>query len=177
MNRSSTALFFCVTLLAIPCASQLASAFGNHPAMRMVVLNACRSARSSIEDAFSGLAAALVRRSMPAVVAMQYEISDSAALEFSRALYGAIADGEPVDFAVRFAREAVSWAQNGTLEWGTPVLFLRAPDGRIFDIEDAGRPGPAHAIAAHTSVGQPGQACRHTSISMSCPAGPATPTS
>lgn len=149
-------------------ASQLSSAFGNHPAMRMVVLNACRSARSSTEDAFSGLAAALVRRSMPAVVAMQYEISDPAALEFSRALYGAIADGEPVDFAVRFAREAVSWAQNGTLEWGTPVLFLRAPDGRIFDIADAGRVGPvvhpAPVPADHHTGAAPKRSFAHESL-------------
>ena len=30
---------------------------------------------------------------------MQYEISDAAALEFSRSFYEALADGEPVDAA------------------------------------------------------------------------------
>ena len=36
---------------------------------------------------------ALVRRGTPAVVAMQYEITDDAAIEFSRSFYEAIADG------------------------------------------------------------------------------------
>jgi WD40 repeat protein len=31
------------------------------------------------------------------------------------------------------ARRALRLAKNDTLEWGTPVLYLRAPDGRIFD--------------------------------------------
>ena len=127
-------------------AAQLASALGNHPALRMVVVNACRTARSSHDDAFSGVAAALIRRSVPAVVAMQYEISDAAALEFSRALYGAIADGEAADFAVRYGREAVAWAHNGSMEWGTPVLFLRSPDGDIFDLDHTAEGGDGRSV-------------------------------
>jgi pyruvate/2-oxoglutarate dehydrogenase complex dihydrolipoamide acyltransferase (E2) component len=82
--------------------------------------------------AFSGTAATLVRRGIPAVVAMQYQITDEAAIEFSRAFYEALADGWPVDAAVTDARVAVS--MDSMLEWGTPVLYMRSPDGRLFDI-------------------------------------------
>jgi uncharacterized membrane protein HdeD (DUF308 family) len=66
------------------------------------------------------------------VVAMQYEITDTAAIEFSRDFYEALADGLPVDAAVTEARAAVS--MDSMLEWGTPVLYMHSPDGRVFDI-------------------------------------------
>jgi hypothetical protein len=77
---------------------------------------------------------------------LQYEISDRAAVEFTRGFYSAIADGLPVDAAVAEARSAVSYAIEGTLEWGTPVLYMRSPDGRIFDL--APRPQPVVGSAA-----------------------------
>lgn len=100
--------------------------------LRIVFLNSCEGARGGESDAFSSTAATLVRRGIPAVVAMQYEITDKAALEFSRALYEAIVDGLPVEAAVTEARTAVSI--DGMLEWGTPVLYMRSADGHIFEI-------------------------------------------
>jgi hypothetical protein len=79
----------------------------------------------------------LVRRGTPAVVAMQYEITDVAAVELSRAFYSSLAEGLAVDAALSEARKAVALSLPGTLEWGTPVLYLRAPDSRIFDIDAA----------------------------------------
>jgi hypothetical protein len=64
---------------------------------------------------------------------MQYEITDEAAIEFSRDFYEAVADGLPVDAAVAEARAAVSI--RSALEWGTPVLYMRSSDGHIFDIQ------------------------------------------
>jgi len=63
---------------------------------------------------------------------MQYQITDSAAIEFSSAFYESLADGLPVDAAVTEARVAVS--MESMLEWGTPVLYMRSLDGRLFDI-------------------------------------------
>jgi hypothetical protein len=65
-------------------------------------------------------------------MAMQYEISDRGAIEFARAFYEAVADGLPVDLAVRDARLAVSLARPNSLEWGTPVLYLRPSSGQLF---------------------------------------------
>ena len=72
-----------------------------------------------------------MRQGIPAVIAMQFEISDPAALVFSQSFYQAIADGLPVDVAMVEARRAM-FAEGNEVEWATPVLYLRSPDGRIF---------------------------------------------
>jgi CHAT domain len=102
-----------------------------HRSLRLVVLNACEGARSARDDPFGGVAQALVRQGIPAVIAMQFEISDPAALVFSQSFYQAIADGLAVDVAMVEARRAM-FAAGHEVEWATPVLYLRSPDGRIF---------------------------------------------
>jgi O-acetyl-ADP-ribose deacetylase (regulator of RNase III) len=111
----------------------------NHRSLRLAVLNSCEGDRSDRSDPFSGTAQSLIQQGIPAVVAMQFEISDDAAITFSHVLYEAIADGYPLDAATTEARKAI-YADGNLTEWGTPVLYLRAPDGRIFDIQD--RPHP-----------------------------------
>jgi len=113
-------------------ARNLARLLDDHYSLRLALLNSCEGARSSVRDAFSSTAATLVRRGVPAVVAMQYEITDRAAIAFARVFYRAVADGLPVDAAVAAGRTAVS--MDSALEWGTPVLYMRSPDGRIFDV-------------------------------------------
>ena len=103
----------------------------DHRSLRLVVLNACEGARSARDDPFRGVAQALVRQGIPAVIAMQFEISDPAALVFSQSFYQAIADGLPVDVATVEARRAM-FADGNEVEWATPVLYLRSPDGRVF---------------------------------------------
>ncbi len=115
-------------------ATELGRLLADHASMRLVVLNACESAKGSERDIFSSTASILVRRGLPAVVAMQYEITDRAAIELSRAFYEALVDGLPVDAAVASARVSVSLAVNNTVEWGTPVLYMRAPDGILFEM-------------------------------------------
>ena len=115
--------------------------------LRLVVVNACETARGSLRDPFSGTAQGLMQQGIPAVVAMQFEISDQAALTFAREFYAALADGYPVDAAVTEARKAILTSHN-ELEWGTPVLYMRAEDGRIFDLDAAVPAGPAPAERA-----------------------------
>jgi hypothetical protein len=116
----------------------LARLLDGHPYLRLVFLNSCEGARGSEGDPFSGTAATLVRRGIPAVVAMQYQITDKSAKEFCSAFYESLADGLPVDAAVTEARVAVS--MDSMLEWGTPVLYMRSRDGRLFDISTEKRP-------------------------------------
>ena len=105
----------------------------DEPALRLVLLNACEGARGSRSDPFSGAAQSLVLKGIPAVIAMQFEVSDEAAIAMASGFYAALADDYPVDAALTEARKSV-FAAGCTVEWGTPVLYLRAPDGRIFDI-------------------------------------------
>ena len=103
----------------------------HHRALRLAVLNACEGGRVAQDDPYSGVAQALVRHGIPAVIAMQFEISDPAALAFSQSFYQGIADGLPIDVATVEARRAM-FAEGNEIEWATPVLYLRSPDGRVF---------------------------------------------
>jgi hypothetical protein len=107
----------------------------NHPSVRLAVINACDGARSSNDDPFAGVAQTLVRQGLPAVIAMQFEISDEAAISFAHGFYGALASHYPVDAALVQARTKI-YVKSLGVEWGTPVLFMRAPDGRLFDLQD-----------------------------------------
>ena len=63
-------------------ASELARLLDNQHDLRLVLLNSCDGARGSSHDIFSSTAATLVLRGIPAVLAMQYEISDAAAKDW-----------------------------------------------------------------------------------------------
>ncbi len=145
-------------------ARNLGRLLGDHEPLRLAILNACESGRGDQTDVFSSTAATLVRRGTPAVVAMQYEITDIAAIEFSRSFYEAVASGIPVDASLAEARKGVALAIPDTLEWGTPVLYMRAPDGVLFKLgslppaaasgaDAAGAAGAAAAGAAATDAG------------------------
>jgi CHAT domain-containing protein len=122
-------------------ATHLGRLLADHRTLRLVVLNSCEGARGSEKDIFSSTAAILVRRGVPAVLAMQYEITDRAAIELSRAFYEALADSLPVDMAVSEARKAISLGVVNTVEWGTPVLYMRSPNGVLFDLIQNPCPG------------------------------------
>ena len=115
-------------------ATQLGRLLADHDSLRLAVLNACDGARGSESSRFSSTAAVLMRRGLPAVVAMQHPISDDAAIEFSREFYGGLAGGMPVDGAVAEGRKAMSLLEGGAFEWGTPVLHMRSADGMLFDV-------------------------------------------
>lgn len=113
--------------------------------LRMVVLNACEGARTGIVDPFGGVAHSLIRQGLSAVVAMQFEITDDSALAFSHEFYLAIADGMPVDEAMSEARTALL-VDGDSAEWGIPVLHLRTPDGRVFDVVGEPTPPDPHEV-------------------------------
>lgn len=129
-------------------ATKLGRLLADHDSLRLVVLNSCEGARGGDTDLFSSTASILLRRGLPAVLAMQYEVSDSAAIEFSRAFYETLAEGFPVDRAVTEARIAVDLAADTTVEWGTPVLFMRSPDGVLFALDGLVVPPRAAPVAA-----------------------------
>jgi CHAT domain len=109
-----------------------ADLFASHIAgtrLRLVVLNACDTARLASGagvDPFAGLAAALMRNGVAAVVAMQFPISDTAAVAFSASLYSRLAAGDRLDTAVTEARLAIHRENENSLEWATPVEYARA---------------------------------------------------
>lgn len=111
-------------------ATRLATLLHDHSALRLAFLNACQGAQGGRSDLFAGVAQKLVQQEVPSVVAMQFPVSDKAALDLAYTFYKALAEGQPVDAALAEARKAL-YVAGDDREWGTPVLFSRSPDNRI----------------------------------------------
>jgi hypothetical protein len=123
-------------------ATYLSTILHDAETLRLAVLNACDGARSSRNDQFAGVAQSLLQQGVPAVVAMQFPITDDAALTFAREFYGAFAEGLSVEASLAEARKSI-FAQQNDSEWATPVLYLRSLAGTIFEIDgSATAPAP-----------------------------------
>lgn len=112
--------------------ADLAAFLSDHRPLRLALLNACQAAQAGDRDPFGGVAQKLVQGGVPAVIAMRSAISDPAAIAFSHEFYAAVADASPVDAAMADARRAVYAVDGEAQEWATPVLFMRAPDGLLW---------------------------------------------
>jgi CHAT domain len=106
----------------------------DHPSLRLVILNSCEGARGDGRDPFGGLAQSLVKKGTAAALAMQFKISDDVAVTFAREFFTMMADNWPADTALAEARKAIL-LEHSVMEWGTPVLYMNAPDGQIFQID------------------------------------------
>ena len=114
----------------------LANLLSDQNQLRLVVLNSCEGARTTLTDPYAGVATTLIQLGVPAVVAMQFEISDEAAHLFAEELYtNLIGRQDPIDAAVAEARKAI-YVRGRPVEWATPVLFMRDPDVELFGFAD-----------------------------------------
>jgi tetratricopeptide (TPR) repeat protein len=108
---------------------------GARKSLRLVVLNCCESARINVGEKFGNPAIGLMRSGwLPAVVAMQFPITDGAAIGMSGGFYRALANNSPVDDAITSARRFIR--EQSKEEFGIPVLYMRSPDGIIFDVHN-----------------------------------------
>jgi len=138
---------------ALLSARHLGQLIHNEPTLALAVLNSCEGSRTAKADPFAGVAQTLVQQGVPAVIAMQFQISDPAAILFSQEFYAALADGYAVDAASTEARVAMATRLGGA-EWGTPRLFLRAGSGHLWQIANqitAGKLGLGEQI--HQDLG------------------------
>lgn len=111
-------------------ATHLRSAFPSGALPRLIVLNSCSGAITQ-DVPFSGLAQGFLRQGVPAVVAMQASITDNAALIFTRYFYRDLVEIGAVDTSLTEARLRMQ-ANGHPIEWGTPVLYMRALSGQLF---------------------------------------------
>lgn len=100
--------------------------------IRLAVLGGCNTGRRDGVSVWSGIAPALVKMDIPAVVANQYTITDKCAVAFSHQFYQALAGGLPLEGAVSAGRIAAYNADKTGRDWGVPVLYLRAANGNLF---------------------------------------------
>jgi hypothetical protein len=111
-----------------------------HSDIRLAVFNCCRGDGSPNDrpDILSGLGPMLMRKGVPAVVTMRYEIADYLAAQFARAFYDVLLNGEQpgrIDLAIADARAALSRDNAGQLRsYITPILHLGPGYHRLFDL-------------------------------------------
>jgi hypothetical protein len=115
--------------------------------LRLVLLNSCAGGQSAADDPFSSSAATLIRSGVSAVVAMQFAVSDPAAMAFSAGFYQAIAHNRTVAEAVRIGRIGIRGIGEHTLEWVTPVVYLRGEDTALFDVLPSPPDGEAQELS------------------------------
>ena len=95
--------------------------------VRLVVLNSCLSGSGEGAVAFQGVAQALMRAGVPAVVAMQYSVPVVTANRFSEQLYRSLSGGNPLDEAVSTARRVLHADPELTdHSWAMPTLYMNS---------------------------------------------------
>lgn len=101
----------------------------------VVMLQACEGATLSASQAFVGLASRVVQQNIPVVVAMQYEVSNATASRFARRFYQQLAEEDPIDIAAQYGRRAIALGptQYRKRDFATPVIFMRVPNGYLFN--------------------------------------------
>ncbi len=98
--------------------------------IRMAVFNSCRGVYTATTESASevgegNLAEALVKRGIPAVLAMAERIPDDVALNLSRLFYRNLKQLYPIDLSLSRARQGLlsSYGSN-QLYWALPILYL-----------------------------------------------------
>jgi hypothetical protein len=114
-------------------AEQVGAILNNHPTLRLAVLNSCKGARASLTNPFAGTAATFVQLGIPAVVAMQFAVSNDAAAQFAHVFYGALADHLPVDVAMTEARVAL-FSGDHQREWARRCCSCARPTARYLSM-------------------------------------------
>lgn len=105
--------------------------------LALIVLNSCLGTQGGDAQPFSSVAAGLVKSGIPAVIAMQFEISDGAAREISATFYTSLSMNMPVDAALTEARRTIFLSNRNSLEWATPILYMQVPHGQLFEFKGA----------------------------------------
>ena len=105
--------------------------------IQMAVFNSCRGAYLRTGEALpsgeGNLSQALVKRGIPAVLAMAESIPDEVALHLTRLFYRNLNQGHPVDLSLSRARQGlISSYGSHQLYWALPVLYMHpAFDGYL----------------------------------------------
>ncbi|MGB0385074.1 MAG: CHAT domain-containing protein [Ardenticatenaceae bacterium] len=112
---------------------------GKLSSLRLLFLAACETSRMAAQS--GGLQESFAqqlwnRLPIPAIVAMQYFISDYQAHILTSWFFEALAASYPVDIALAEARKTLIHNEHVGRDVFTPVLFMRSPDGRLFERAD-----------------------------------------
>jgi hypothetical protein len=133
-------------------AQQLKASFGDF--LRLIVLECCEGARPS---AFASAAELLAKAGADAVVAYLWPVKANVARACSTAFYRALAGADQgkgnVAVSMNEARRALLGAFERSAEAFSPVVYLRGPDGVLFDFKGRKIAPPAPATAMRSAPG------------------------
>ena len=99
-------------------------------ALRLAVFSGCQTARTLHVAGFRDLARGLAHRNLPAVVAMQFTISDAGGLKFAETLYPKLVEGRSVERAMSAARRILLQSDDPYLQGDALAPVLIAANGR-----------------------------------------------
>jgi len=119
-------------------AAALRVALEDAHSVKLIFLNACATAQGILHHGLASLGAHLLQTGVPAVIAMQYDIEENTASDFARFFYQELFSGRcpgVVPRAVSFARSNLYALNPDNIGYSTPVLWLNAIDGTIFEME------------------------------------------
>jgi len=122
----------------------------------LVVLVACFSGSGAGVQDFRGVAQALLRAGVPAVLAMQYAEPVASGHRLSAVLYRALDRGTPLDEAMGIVRRTLSAASPSVypLDWAIPVLYMQTDQWDMAPRSGAGaQPQVVMAQPPRTNLG------------------------
>jgi len=106
--------------------------------VRLVLLSACSTGQGSLQRSLASVGAQLLQAGLPAVIAMQFAIEEGVAGDFARFFYQELFTGRcpgAVHLAVNYARSNLYALDPASFGYGTPILWLNAPHGTIFEMD------------------------------------------
>jgi hypothetical protein len=130
------------------------------PSLHLVFLQACESGESTATHSYqviAGVAQAVFNKSIPAVVAMHYQLRGEIGSALSREFYGKLAECRSVLLALNHARREIGLDTDDRDMWaafGLPVLYLRG-SGVISSPESASQGGSPRNTASATRASCP----------------------
>jgi hypothetical protein len=110
--------------------------------IRLVFLNACRSALSSsqLDPAQSSVAGGLHGRGIPTVVGTQFSMPDKGSHFFSAQFYNVLSTGKSIVEAMLRARRTMNYSDDRQFfDWGIPVVYCADPCATIFPLRQKAR--------------------------------------
>ena len=100
-----------------------------YSSLRLVVLSGSQTAKTSGRRTMSDLSTPLLVSGIPAVVAMQYSVSDKSAMDLATKFYTEISNGTAIGHALTSARKCLLLNEvAGNVDFATPVLFSNKHD-------------------------------------------------
>lgn len=137
-------------------AASLRAVMDGAESVKLVLLSACSTGQGSLQHSLASVGAQLLHAGLPAVVAMQFDIAANTASDFARFFYQELFAGRcpgAVHLAVNYARSNLYALNPASFGYGTPVLWLNAPNGTIFEMN--GMAVPTLPARPATAAGKP----------------------